>query len=349
MSRPIFSGSLASLLQEIEIQLNDTTQTSKEDSDPEHAQRDKDMQNSITLISKYFTKIYKPTNNNLKTSSNSRNKNMDSTPRTENDRYTGQFGNQRKVTFAGAREIVGNQDTDEELDEKELEAHYSFTAKIQEVPHVTDDNSGPTYDTYPFNVIPDHLDMCNNEFKDDHNADDNDEDERDRCKSALHQKEQKHQSHEALKTQAYKTFQFKEKNAALINQGSLENIRYDLLQIEKEQLQKDFKISQDKDIDKIITLENQVKFLNDVVYKTNKFVQTIHMLAPNLSSYYNGRASFVNPMYLKRAQSAKPCLYRVPYDKDDLVNIFARNCDETLILEDESRSKLDKDKVKPYD
>ncbi|GJY72798.1 retrovirus-related pol polyprotein from transposon TNT 1-94 [Tanacetum coccineum] len=59
------------------------------------------------------------------------------------------------------------------------------------------------------------------------------------------------------------------------------------------------------------------------------------MLAPNPSSYYNGRASFVNPMYLKKAQSAKPCLYKVPYDKDDLVNIFAPNCDETLIIEEE--------------
>ncbi|GKD72491.1 hypothetical protein Tco_1330773 [Tanacetum coccineum] len=155
------------------------------------------------------------------------------------------------------------------------------------------------------NVIPDNSYMCNNEFEDDQNADDNDEDEgvelanlivnlklvidenkkiqkqlrkanatlthelneskyaltesndiHDRCRSALHQKEveldkyitykdfqlvkeeiehkyketldllaqQKHQSHKALKTQAYETFQFKEKNIALIHQGSLENI-----------------------------------------------------------------------------------------------------------------------------
>ncbi|GJT69852.1 hypothetical protein Tco_1029138 [Tanacetum coccineum] len=204
---------------------------------------------------------------------------------------------------------------------------------------------------------------------------------RDRCISALHHKEielqkyttykncqlekeeieskyketldllaqQKHQSHEALKTQAYETFEFKEKNVALIHKGSLEHIRYDLLRKEKEQLQKDFKISQDKDIDKIIALENQVKFLNDVVYKTNQSVQTIHMLAPNPSLYYNGRASFVNPKYLKKAQSKKSCLYKVSFDKDDLANIFAPNSEETLILEKESRSKLDKELVKHYD
>ncbi|GJR54450.1 hypothetical protein Tco_1404971 [Tanacetum coccineum] len=53
---------------------------SEEDSDPEQAQRDKEMQKNLALIAKYFKKIYKPTNNNLKTSSNSRNKNVDTTP-----------------------------------------------------------------------------------------------------------------------------------------------------------------------------------------------------------------------------------------------------------------------------
>ncbi|GKA53336.1 hypothetical protein Tco_0746651, partial [Tanacetum coccineum] len=83
---------------------------------------------------------------------------MDSTSRTESDRYTRQFGNQRTVTVAGARET----DTDEEPDEQELEAHYMYMAKIQEVPHVTNDNSGPTYDIEPLEL----------------NADDKDEDER---------------------------------------------------------------------------------------------------------------------------------------------------------------------------
>ncbi|GJW72018.1 hypothetical protein Tco_0128935 [Tanacetum coccineum] len=50
---------------------------SEEDSDPEHAQRDKDMQKNLALIAKYFKKLYKPTNNNLITSSNSKNKIVD--------------------------------------------------------------------------------------------------------------------------------------------------------------------------------------------------------------------------------------------------------------------------------
>ncbi|GKD68113.1 hypothetical protein Tco_1322203, partial [Tanacetum coccineum] len=104
---------------------------------------------NLALIAKYFKKIYKPTNNNLRTSSNTRNKNVDITPRYKNDNQTGQFRNQRAVNVVGARETVGGQvfnfkqsnltDTDEEIDKQELEAHYSYMAKIQEVPNA---NSG---------------------------------------------------------------------------------------------------------------------------------------------------------------------------------------------------------------
>nr|GEV58067.1 hypothetical protein [Tanacetum cinerariifolium] len=84
---------------------------SEEDSDPKQAQRDKDMQKNLALIAKYFKKIYKPTNNNLITSSNSRNKNVDTSSRYKNDNQTGQFGNQRIMTVVGAKETVGSQET----------------------------------------------------------------------------------------------------------------------------------------------------------------------------------------------------------------------------------------------
>ncbi|GJV43743.1 hypothetical protein Tco_1428279 [Tanacetum coccineum] len=96
-------------------------------------------------ISSTLRNSYKPTNNNLRTSSNTRNKNVDTTPRYKNDNQVGQFGNQRTVNVVGARETVGGPvvqqsgiqseqsdwlaDTDEEIDEQELEAHYSYMAK----------------------------------------------------------------------------------------------------------------------------------------------------------------------------------------------------------------------------
>nr|GEY74241.1 reverse transcriptase domain-containing protein [Tanacetum cinerariifolium] len=48
------------------------------------------------------------TSNNLRTSSNSKNKNVDTTPRYKNDNHSRQFGNQRTVNVAGAREKVGS-------------------------------------------------------------------------------------------------------------------------------------------------------------------------------------------------------------------------------------------------
>ncbi|GKF94803.1 hypothetical protein Tco_0284503, partial [Tanacetum coccineum] len=64
---------------------------------------------------------------------------------------------------------------------------------------------------------------------------------------------------------------------------------------------------------------------------------------------YNGRTTFANPRYLKKAQSEKPYLYEIPYDTFDLANKFAPNREETMTLANESRSKLNKDYVKPYD
>ncbi|GKE23832.1 hypothetical protein Tco_1435344, partial [Tanacetum coccineum] len=173
---------------------------SEEDSDPEQAQGDKDM-----LGTNY-----------------------------KNDNQTGQFGNQRTVTVAGARETIGSQecrkpkrvkdstyhkekmlckqaekgvplqaeqadwleDTDEEIDEQELEAHYSFMTKIQEVPtadsgtdtepleHVQYDDEYNVFaneiqhseqpksisntcvvEKVDSNVIPDLPDMCDNDIQ----------------------------------------------------------------------------------------------------------------------------------------------------------------------------------------
>ncbi|GKA41566.1 hypothetical protein Tco_0734226 [Tanacetum coccineum] len=83
------------------------------------------MQKNLALIAKYFKKLYKTTNNNLRTSSNTINKNVDTTLRYKNDNQSGQFGNQRTMTIAEARETVVEQsdwlaDTDEEIDDQEL-------------------------------------------------------------------------------------------------------------------------------------------------------------------------------------------------------------------------------------
>ncbi|GJV57853.1 hypothetical protein Tco_1458858 [Tanacetum coccineum] len=81
---------------------------SEEDSDPDQVQRDKYMQKNLALIAKYFKRLYKPTNNNFRTSSNFRNKNVDTTLRYVNENQTGQFGNLRTLTIDGAKETIGS-------------------------------------------------------------------------------------------------------------------------------------------------------------------------------------------------------------------------------------------------
>ncbi|GJR26112.1 hypothetical protein Tco_1102344 [Tanacetum coccineum] len=72
------------------------------------------------------------------------------------------------------------------------------------------------------------------------------------------------------------------------------------------------------------------------------------MLAPK-GPTFNGRPTFANPMYLKKAQYEKPCLYEIPYDQSDPANRLVPDREETLTLKKESRSKLNKDLVRPYD
>nr|GEZ55901.1 hypothetical protein [Tanacetum cinerariifolium] len=163
---------------------------SEEDGDPEQAQRDKDMQKNFALIAKYFKKIYKPTNNNLRTSSNSKNKNVGSSVVQKygiqcfNCKEYGHFAKEcrkpkrvkdsvyhkeKMLLYKQAEQGVPLQteqydwlaNTDEEVDEQELEAHYSYIAKIQEVPTA---DSGTNFEPVEqvqneagYNVFDNHL------------------------------------------------------------------------------------------------------------------------------------------------------------------------------------------------
>nr|GFA45013.1 hypothetical protein [Tanacetum cinerariifolium] len=131
---------------------------SKEDSYPEQAQRDKDMQKNLALIAKYFKKIYKPTNNNLRTSSNSRNKNVDTIPR---ENVGSPVVQQTKIQCFNSKEF----DTDDEIDKQELEANYSFMAKIQEVVSPESNSNAEPLEQDDSDVTPDLPDMCEHDIQ----------------------------------------------------------------------------------------------------------------------------------------------------------------------------------------
>ncbi|GJY78205.1 protein kinase, ATP binding site-containing protein [Tanacetum coccineum] len=142
---------------------------SKEDSDPEQAQRDKDMQKNLALLAKYFKRLYKPTNNNLRTSLNSRNKIEDTTPRYNNDNQSGQFGNQKKMTVAG----LGKRRTSTGQPLEQVQNHdesnvYNNVRRHSEQPESINDTYVLEKDDS--NVTPDSLNICTNDNQVDQNA-----------------------------------------------------------------------------------------------------------------------------------------------------------------------------------
>nr|GEV76200.1 uncharacterized mitochondrial protein AtMg00810-like [Tanacetum cinerariifolium] len=114
--------------------------------------KDEEIDKLMALISLSFKKICKPTNNNLRTSSNTRRSNQDNSPRFS--RGSG-YDNQRICNVAGARENVGTpvDDTNDESDDQELEAHYMYIEKLQEVTLDAADNSGPIFDIKPVKQV----------------------------------------------------------------------------------------------------------------------------------------------------------------------------------------------------
>ncbi|GKC52436.1 hypothetical protein Tco_1075181 [Tanacetum coccineum] len=153
---------------------------------------------------------------------------------------------------------------------------------------------------------------------------------------------------EGLKTKTYEISVVNQKHDELVKKSLLTRSQFEGQLKEKSKVISDLKVKEGKDIDTMIEMDKQIKFLNEILYKRNQSIQTIHMLAPKCATY-NGRSTFANPKYLKIAQSEKPRLYEIPYDTSDPANRFCPNGEETVTLEKESRSKLDKDKVKPYD
>ncbi|GJW48896.1 ribonuclease H [Tanacetum coccineum] len=215
------------------------------------------MQKNLASLKKYFPRVYKPTNNNLRTSSNSRNKTEDTTPRYNNDNQSRQFGNQRTMTVAGAREIVGSQ------------------------------------------VVQQTGIQCFN------------------CKGYGHY------AKECRKPKRVKDYAYHKEKMMMCKQAEQG------VPLQAEQADwlggHGMKSLMNKNFEKHFTATWQDSgCLN---------------LCKNSSSMVS----------IGKAQSEKPCLYEIPYDTSDHANRFCPNGEETVTLEKESRSKLNKDTVKPYD
>nr|GFB39852.1 hypothetical protein [Tanacetum cinerariifolium] len=429
----------------------------------------KEIDKLMALISLSFKKIYKPTNNDLRTSSNTSRANQDNSPRI--NRST-RYENQRIGNVAGDKETVGStvvqksriqcynyeefghvarkcqkpkrvkdaayhrenmllckqeeagiqlnaeqadwrDDTDDELEDQELEAHYMYMVQLQEVSLDVAD-SGPIFDTEPVQKVStnDHYNVFSIESKhpeqsesihdtypieqDEHNViiesldmsydreqiDQNDDDadlvnerellasliEKLKCeidetknrntlletsnkvlveklKSDLEDFRNKNKSlteanNKLSKENDLQFADFKKSKAELKRHDSIEYAsemelecakvnemknklfaHQDTISILKQQKDaqiKLYKSREDKEIEKVIDLENKVKVLDNIVYKTGQTVQTMNML--NHKCCYN----------------------------DNLALMLSPESDEVIRLEKESRSKLS-DLIRPFD
>nr|GEW98195.1 retrovirus-related Pol polyprotein from transposon TNT 1-94 [Tanacetum cinerariifolium] len=424
--------------------------------------KDKEIDKLVALISLSFKKIYKPTNNNLRTLSNTSRANQDNSLRI--NRGAG-YDNQRLGNVAGARETVGltmvqksdiqcynckefghvarecqkpkrvkdaayhrekmllckqeeagiqlnveqadwRDDTNDEYEDQELEAHYMYMAQIQEVSSDAADYR-PIFDTKPVQKVPknnnynvfsiecQHLEQSKS-VHDTEQIDQNDDDddlanerellacliEKLKCEiddSKNHNKfletsnkvlvEQLKGEIDDLKTQnkslESSNNHFKESNnklsetnalmykdlkkfqAELDRRNDVEKLcahqeTISILSQAKEAQIKLYKTCEDKGFDKVIALENKVKVLDNIVYKTGQSVQTINMLNSKCQT------SFAKPEFLKKAQRANPHLYDIGCYNDNLALMLAPKTDEMIHLEKESRSKLS-DLIRPFD
>ncbi|GKE72989.1 hypothetical protein Tco_1535030, partial [Tanacetum coccineum] len=136
--------------------------------------KDKEIDKLMALISLSFKKIYKPTNNNIKTSSNTSRANQDNTPRINREighvarecqkpkRAKDAAYHKEKMLLCkqeeagfqlNAEQADWRDDTDDEHEDQELEAHYMYMAQIQEVTPDAADNSGLIFDVEPLQKV----------------------------------------------------------------------------------------------------------------------------------------------------------------------------------------------------
>nr|GEU67735.1 ribonuclease H-like domain-containing protein [Tanacetum cinerariifolium] len=111
---------------------------------------------------------------------------------------------------------------------------------------------------------------------------------------------------------------------------------------EKEAQKQFYKTHEDKEMEKVIALENKVKVLDNIVYKTGQSVQTMNILN------HSYKTSFVKIEFLNKAQMANPPLYDIGFYNDNLALMLVPQSDESIHLAQESRSKLS-DLIKPFD
>ncbi|GJU07373.1 integrase, catalytic region, zinc finger, CCHC-type containing protein [Tanacetum coccineum] len=112
---------------------------------------------------------------------------------------------------------------------------------------------------------------------------------------------------------------------------------------EDNEIHNESKEKESKYIDKEIVLEKQNKELENIICKMYRSTQAMHMLTKPQVFYddtHKQALGYQNPFHLKKAQRIQPTLYDGSVIAKEHVVISVIDDEETLILEEESRSKM---------
>ncbi|GKD75888.1 hypothetical protein Tco_1334170, partial [Tanacetum coccineum] len=110
------------------------------------------------------------------------------------------------------------------------------------------------------------------------------------------------------------------------------------------------KEKENKYMENEINLEKKIKKLYNIIFKVGQYALTVHMLTKPQVFYDNinkQALGYQNPFYLKKAQRIKPTLYDGIVISAKHVAMPVIDDEETLILEEESRSKMSEKEKDP--
>nr|GFB70128.1 hypothetical protein [Tanacetum cinerariifolium] len=228
-------------------------------------------------------------------------------------------------------------DTDDESDDQEFEAHYMYMAKLQQIEqndedvdlakeHFKNKNKSLTEANNKLSEVNAYLYADYKKSKDELQR-------RNTVEYATEMELECAKLRGELLSNKMEHKRYSEKDTHVINGlnqtvSELQNklsAHQDTISVLKQQKDaqiKLYKTWEDKDIEKVIDLENKVKVLDNIVYKTGQSVQMMNMLNNKC------RTSFTKPEYLKKAKQANPRLYDIGCYNDNLALMLSPESDE---------------------
>ncbi|GJY36482.1 retrovirus-related pol polyprotein from transposon TNT 1-94 [Tanacetum coccineum] len=311
--------------------------------------KEKEIDKLMALISLSFKKIYKPTNNNLRTSSNTSTQVVhQSGIQCYNCKEYGHVSREcykpkraKDVAYhkqkmllckqeeariqLSAEQVDWRNDTDYEPDEQELEAHYMYMAHIQEVTPNAANNSRPIFDAEPLQKVQNDDDNYNMFVNDrEHHVQPksiNDtylEEQGDTniiidSSDMSTNEEMVDQDDDDLAKERDLLASLIEKLKCEINDSKTTN----------QLMFKDLKKFQ-AELDRYHDVNYASKMEIDCTKAKGQLVQTMNMLNRTC------KTSFVKPEFLKKAQRVNPRLYDIGCYNDNLSLMLAPESDETI-------------------